>query len=779
MTFVYPALALGFLLALLPLLIHLINMMRHRRVEWAAMEFLLKSYKKHRKWVWLKQLLLLLLRMAAIALLVAMLAQWITRGQWTELFGGKTTHHYVLLDDSYSMSERIGSTTAFEQAEQFLQQLGDEAVEQLEQQGAQKFTLIRFSQAAGLRDRADMSIGDIGALADMNAEEVTADFDVQLQEQRNQFEVTELSVGPRMALDMVTQLLDQNQGENRAIYLVSDFRNNEWSSPEGIAESLRELDKTDADLHFIKCAREVQNNLAIWGLSPADETRAAGVPLFMNVEIKNYGKQVERNVQVTMRTFFHVDLADGEVSADDLVGEADEIFLPPVASIGPGETLTTRVQVYFPQAGQHVVQAELKDGDAVKADNMRWSVVDFPDSEKVLIVDGSGEQFHSYYLESVFRPGASTNTGVQPEVRNDPAYLRNVSQDELRKFSAIYLLNVPTLETRAVKNLESYVQSGGGLCIFVGDQVNSTFYNNNLFKDGEGLLPLKLGLTDLLGTDFDEGEPDVIVTDHPVFEIFAKERDPIVNRVTVEQYLKPHDSFELADHPTVTVAATLRNGDPLAVEKTFGRGRVVLFTTTVAPIWNDWGLNPFLVVVGLKLQSHLAATQRLAPEYNVANPLDISLAMERYTNNVKFFLPNNVNMEREEVEVVADPGKEGSPLMRASLGGESTAASRETARSGIYDVVLTEVDGKPEVRRYAVNLDPNEGDLALADQGEMLLKLDPIKPTVRFVEEYAGDIIEQAGFNRAMLLLLLLVGALVAEQLLAYSASYHPPSRRA
>ena len=117
--------------------------------------------------------------------------------------------------------------------------------------------------------------------------------------------------------------------------------------------------------------------------------------------------------------------------------------------------------------------------------------------------------------------------------------------------------------------------------------------------------------------------------------------------------------------------------------------------------------------------------------------------------------------------------------MRASLGGESTAASRETARSGIYDVVLTEVDGKPEVRRYAVNLDPNEGDLALADQGEMLLKLDPIKPTVRFVEEYAGDIIEQAGFNRAMLLLLLLVGALVAEQLLAYSASYHPPSRRA
>ena len=70
MTFIHQALVWGFLLALVPLLIHLINLMRHRRVKWAAMEFLLKSHKKHRKWVWLKQLLLLLMRMAAVALLV-------------------------------------------------------------------------------------------------------------------------------------------------------------------------------------------------------------------------------------------------------------------------------------------------------------------------------------------------------------------------------------------------------------------------------------------------------------------------------------------------------------------------------------------------------------------------------------------------------------------------------------------------------------------------------------------------------------------------------------
>ena len=66
MTFVHQALTWGFLLALAPLLIHLINLMRRKRVQWAAMDFLLRSYKKHRRWIWLKQLLLLLMRMALI-----------------------------------------------------------------------------------------------------------------------------------------------------------------------------------------------------------------------------------------------------------------------------------------------------------------------------------------------------------------------------------------------------------------------------------------------------------------------------------------------------------------------------------------------------------------------------------------------------------------------------------------------------------------------------------------------------------------------------------------
>ncbi len=58
--FLYPALTIGFLFVAMPLLVHLINMLRHRRQRWAAMDFLLASYRKQKKWI----------RLAAVAVVV-------------------------------------------------------------------------------------------------------------------------------------------------------------------------------------------------------------------------------------------------------------------------------------------------------------------------------------------------------------------------------------------------------------------------------------------------------------------------------------------------------------------------------------------------------------------------------------------------------------------------------------------------------------------------------------------------------------------------------------
>ena len=128
----------------MPLLVHLINMLRHRRQRWAAMDFLLASYRKQKKWIRLRQLLLLLSRLAVAAVLIALLCGWTGGGQMLGSIGGITTHHVVVLDDSYSMGDKsiganarrtfptnsdsanpgINVVTAYQRSLQALQDLG-------------------------------------------------------------------------------------------------------------------------------------------------------------------------------------------------------------------------------------------------------------------------------------------------------------------------------------------------------------------------------------------------------------------------------------------------------------------------------------------------------------------------------------------------------------------------------------------------------------------------------------------------------------------------------
>ena len=137
----------GLPLATAPIIIHLINLLRHRKVQWAAMEFLLASQRKYRTRVLLKQILLLLLRVVAVLGIVLALAQPRLRSALGQMLGGTRTAHVVLLDDSYSMSDlstggRIGSASAFDRGKLVVERICREVAGV---QGRQELTIGRFS----------------------------------------------------------------------------------------------------------------------------------------------------------------------------------------------------------------------------------------------------------------------------------------------------------------------------------------------------------------------------------------------------------------------------------------------------------------------------------------------------------------------------------------------------------------------------------------------------------------------------------------------------------
>lgn len=771
MQFVHQPLTWGFFLVLVPLLIHLINMMRHRRVKWAAMEFLLQSYKKHRKWIWLKQLILLLMRMAAVALVVAMLAQWISRGQWLDLLGGKPTHHYVLLDDSYSMSDRLGGASAFELGSTAVQRIGTQLTVAA-QSGTQKCTLIRFSRAA--RAAPELAEGvDFDQLLDFNAQIVDTEFDVALETKRNAWPVTELAVGPAPALRVLKELISLASNENRRVYVVSDFRTGQWENPAEVRELLREVQQSPAEIHLVGCVREARQNLAVVDVTPANETRAAGVPLFVNAAVKNFGPDTARNVQLKVRTNFYDPELLQAASPEQLRSKVDELPTVLINEIEPGQTVTRSVQVLFPKPGRHVVEAALQD-DPVAVDNRRWCVMDFPEGEPVLLVDGSQQQRHAYFLQSVFEPGGRANTGVRPEI-NTPAFLRDTLPEMLQKYRAIYLLDVPRLDDRAVENLEAYVRSGGGLGIFVGPEVNIAFYANQLYKDGRGLMPLPLAREGELLMADEEKVPDIEPAEHPVFSVFLGERNPFIRQITVERFLRPPNDWKPAPDSSVQIAASLRNRLPLAVERKFGEGRVMAFLTTVAPVWNNWGNDPSFVVVVLKLQSYLASAPRAVEQHAVGSPVSVAIEADKYRQDVTFVTPGDTPEARTVIERVAAKTDSKSTVLAASIGNGGANGPGDTDRSGVYEIWPVTLAGEPDVRREALNVEPSEGDLALLAGKPLLDKLDPVPADYKYAEEYEYDATRMAGNNRSLLLMVILIGLLLVEQILAYSASYHPP----
>src|SRR3979409_1812923 len=89
-----------------PIIIHLINRMRYKRVRWAAMEFLLKSQKRSRRKLIIEQMILLALRILMVLLVGLLLARFVgckTTGEE----GGAQTLHVVVWDDTLSTSDTV------------------------------------------------------------------------------------------------------------------------------------------------------------------------------------------------------------------------------------------------------------------------------------------------------------------------------------------------------------------------------------------------------------------------------------------------------------------------------------------------------------------------------------------------------------------------------------------------------------------------------------------------------------------------------------------------
>jgi hypothetical protein len=517
--------AAGAALVSLPIIIHLINRMRFKRVRWAAMEFLLKSQKRNRRRLIIEQLILLALRCLLVLLAVLLVSRYL--GFSFAFFEPRNTVHVVLLDDTLSMTDQWREEGDVRNSFQVAKDLITKEIARNAALAhtAQRLVLITLSEPG--TQRFDQRLNDSTLQ--------------ELQKTMDETNCTMLRADLARGVEAAKAIFDKSPQDRRLLHLVSDFRQRDWSEPDAdaLTKDLQDLARSGVVLNMIDAAHpyrsELQktplfhDNLAVVDLRPETRVAARDMPVQFTVTVANFGVTERKNLRVSLK-----------VNGGERL-EGDVVFANPIL---PGLTKSETLQLSFNQLGFNQITANIEDGETgLQGDNVRYSVIDIRNQVPVLIVDGDlsnglkpgGDTFHIQTLLTAARGYRVVSRG--------PGELE---QPNLDQYASIYLLNVREFSDKGLRNLENYVHDGGSAAFFLGERVNPQYYTKRLYNGGKGIFPAPLAdkpfppvsdpemVPDLL-----DGQPKIFVRveDNPIFaEVWQPRLRPVFNFLPIKRY---------------------------------------------------------------------------------------------------------------------------------------------------------------------------------------------------------------------------------------------------
>lgn len=482
--FTHPlTMAAGTALVSAPIIIHLINRMRFRRVRWAAMEFLLKAQRRMRRKLILEQLLLLFLRCLLVFLAGVLLARFLGFGTG-EREDARATAHAVVLDDSPSMGEALlvegRQTTPFAEAKaQVTDRIAPAAAQANTPQSMDVLLLSGLDVPREVPRLNDASIDDLKTFL-----RPLAPSPVRVS----------LADGLRKAKEKLDAKGDEVA---KVIHVVSDLRALDWAEDgDAVKQLLTEYTAAGIRVNLIDVAYPARrdqdrqprsgDNIGLVELRPRSRVAARGQPIDLELRVKNSGATEARDVQV--RFLLH--------------GKQNIIPTTQIPSIPPYQERTTVVSVPGIDIGDEEAKDPAKrfkmltavlagqEPGGITADNVRHAVVEVRPRLSVLVLEGRDQLRESpkgdgFYLRRLFQDAFG---GIE-WVDGAPT---DLDRRDLRPFSAIYLVNIPAVTESQREKLEAYVKGGGGLAFFLGPDVRPSAYREQLYRDGKGVFPLPL-----------------------------------------------------------------------------------------------------------------------------------------------------------------------------------------------------------------------------------------------------------------------------------------------
>jgi hypothetical protein len=572
MTFLNAILLWGALAIGVPILLELLNRTKVRHIQWAAMRFLEVCVKENRRKLRLEDLLLLLVRCLVLLLLALALARpMFTRDARTGGLNNDAVTAILLLDVSYGMQMSDGSgRTRLDEARETAEEIID--------------ALPRGS-AAALYLFADRAMPLVPV--------PTGDLALIRRTLRN-FPISDaasgsLAVPLRQVIDRLSSEADV-QGE---VYVITDGQSRVFRGMTALSELAASVrDHFPISLLVVDSPQE--ENLGISHFEPDTTLPAAGELARFFVEVTNYGETNYENINVGLSLNEEPSAAGGRIPA-----------------LAPGESVMTAIEIRLPEAGTHHVTAFIPE-DRLAVDNQRTLAIRTHDRVNLLLVEGregteSGENSLLFLREALQPVPIEQRDAFLLQV--DTVNAADLRASDLTGVSLAVLSEVPMLPPETTEALKAFVTEGGSLLIFPGPRTDYEYHNRVLYQE-IGLAPARLVPPDL------QLEQRRVIQDqhldHAVTSEFTGGDSGSLSTVlftqTVLLYImdETEQSLPSASGPAAPVAE-FTDGEHAILERSYGQGRVMLFSSTADTKWNDFPLRavyiPFIHrLVGYFLQ---------------------------------------------------------------------------------------------------------------------------------------------------------------------------------
>ena len=417
MAFLNPIFLLGAIAAGLPVLVHLVRQTRAPRIQFASLMFLRKIEQKTIRRRKLRNLMLLLMRCAALLLLAFAFSRPFFTDSTPVSASGVHASTVVLVDGSYSM--RYGE--AFNRARQSARNTINEAA------ADEHLAVVLFSKNYQVlmplkADRAEAAT----AVADMQPGLDSTDYLQAIQ-----------------AADAI--LKDAGPGQHR-IYLISDFQDAGWNRSAPPVKLGPEVKLFPIDVSEVKT-----QNLAVSGVAADPAVYAQKYEGKVIARISNFGPEDADAVI--------------EFKLNDLPAERKPV------NLAAGGTQNVEFTGFNVPEGSNRATIEI-NGDTFALDNKFFFTIRRESQTRVLAIETAARgRSESFFVQQSLAAGENNQYALTVKTAG------SVSPSELDAYRVVIVNDASGLNEGLASALKSFVERGGALILAAAKHTDAGEFN--------------------------------------------------------------------------------------------------------------------------------------------------------------------------------------------------------------------------------------------------------------------------------------------------------------